>query len=343
VRNSRVFIPLNANLIRWINPQGGSYFDPNNWSPPHVPVKNEARADVAAFELAGAYTVNMAPPAAGLNAVGAGGPPIEATADRWVVVSNLFLVDGNARVSTPSLFNPSIAVSDGGQLNLLAGTIQSVHASIGHEASANPAQVLLANDGTEWLNSGRLTVGREGPGRLHILNGVVTNAEARIGGDAGAFGEVAVNGPDALWLSGNTAIGYNLGKADLIIEHSGRVTSSLAVVGFGPGQQNTVTVDGTVVGIVETPFTWTVQDKLIIGAGPGTAYLPIPSGIGSAGTVEVRAGGGAECAAHRAGLGHECPGQIDAPRPVRFGGTPAFHRERRLAHRRGRKPGRRHH
>jgi T5SS/PEP-CTERM-associated repeat protein/uncharacterized repeat protein (TIGR03803 family) len=293
VQHTRLFIPLNTNVIRWINPQGGSYFDANNWSPPQVPVKNEQRADVAVFDLPGDYTVNLAPPAgaAGLSAAGAESLTAGATADRWVVATNSFSVDGNARVSTLSLFNPSVAVSDSGRLNLVKGTIESVHASIGHEASASVAQVLLANDGTEWLNTGRLTIGREGPGRLHIFNGVVTNAEARIGGDEGAFGEVAVNGPDAFWLSGNTAIGYNLGKADLIIEHSGRVTSSLAVVGFGPGQQNTVTVDGAVVGVAETPSTWTVQDKLIIGAGPGSAYVPISFGIGSAGTVEVKNGG----------------------------------------------------
>lgn len=290
---TRSFYPENTNVIRWTNVMGGSYFDPKNWEPNQVPVKDEQRADVASFPIPGTYTVDMTPTAGsggGFSPAGLDNETLLASADRWIAANGHFRAAGNARVHTASMFRPSVSVGGGGTLNIVEGTIDSVHASIGYETATAAAEVLLANTGTRWRNRGRLVIGDRGPGRLRVFNGTVTNGIARVGGNAGMDGEVVVNGPDASWQTALATIGFNLGSAELIIERGGRVISRDAVVGFGAGLNNKVTVDGTFIGTDgETRSAWEVGNNLAIGAGPNSADFPGASA--SEGALEMKAGG----------------------------------------------------
>jgi len=125
-----------------------------------------------------------------------------------------------------------------------------------------------ANTPAVWENSGALVVGGYGEGLLTITgDGEVYSDSVYIGGfdpDAGLFdiedpgydpngaGQVMVDGGGALLDTGLLVVGAT-GAGELDIVDGGRVNSATGLVGFGPGSEGYVSVDGA-------DSTWTLTD-----------------------------------------------------------------------------------
>ncbi|MEW6250166.1 MAG: hypothetical protein AB1716_05935 [Planctomycetota bacterium] len=242
-----------------------------------VPVHNAERSDTAIFDLSSSQPLPI-------NAVGA-------TAGRIVVSNSSLDITAGASAAATSETEPSVTVDSGGRLNVVAGTLESVHTIIGL-ASASPSQALVSNEGTRWENEGRMTVGHGGPGRLFVFDGFLGSAEARIGGPNGA-GDAQVSGPHALWNTGNIAVGFGGQPGTLTIDNGGTVSSGLlnafSVIGLAAGSGNRVSVQGVDPNSGQAS-TWTVDGELRVGdAGEGTLEI-LDGGTVSSGLLVVANG-----------------------------------------------------
>jgi T5SS/PEP-CTERM-associated repeat protein len=155
---------------------------------------------------------------------------------------------GNATVSgagsvwdnSGSSFTVGFTGAAVGQLDIIdGGIVQNNNGNVGTGASTD-GHVTVSGDGSQWLNSGRLTVGVSGAGTLHITNGgkVVTDGHASIGqifeeGTGDVTVSSSVPGTDSVWqIGGRLAVGVDLfaigvaqgGAGTLRIQPGGTVT-----------------------------------------------------------------------------------------------------------------------
>ena len=258
-----------APVISWINPAGGDFGEASNWDPPEVPVVDAERADNAAFTLTDTYAVNVA----------------GAHTNRIIIRnSSIDLVGGTAEATSTSLAEPSLVVGQNGKLHLVSGTLTSVDSVLG-DVSGALAEVDLISGTPTWKNTGRLTIGDAGPGRLTVVAGQVTSAESRIGGGSLGAGEAIVGGPGA-WTTGNLGLGFGGGPGTLEIEDGGVVTSDGAVIGVAVSDGNRVDVRGATAG--GDPSQWNVTGMLEVG-GAGIGALAIRDGA-HVGTASLKIG-----------------------------------------------------
>jgi T5SS/PEP-CTERM-associated repeat protein len=263
--------------FHWVNAAGGSYSDANNWNPPQVPVHNDQRSDTAIFDLATSAPLRI-------NAVGG-------SAGRILVQNSSVDITADTTAAATSEDEPSVTVGDNGRLNVVAGTLHSVHSTVGFNG-AGAAQALVSNNGTRWENSGRIVVGQNEPARLFVFDGFLASAEARIGG-ANGTGDVQVSGPHAIWNSGSLAVGFGGQPGTLTIDHGGVVsneaTDGLATIGFAAGTGNQVSVEGTDAN-TNQPSSWQLAGELHIGeAGEGTLEI-VDGGSVTSGPLTVANG-----------------------------------------------------
>jgi T5SS/PEP-CTERM-associated repeat protein len=264
----------------WKNPAGGDYADEENWDPEGVPTVTVDRADTAIFDLTNEYGVNVA----------------GARAGRFVIrQSSIDLVGGTAEVTDGSLVEPSLVVGLGGRLHLVSGTFTSVHSVLGHVSGAQ-AQVDLISGNPVWINTGRLTIGDAGPGRLTVVAGAATSAESRLGGGLLGPGDAIVGGPGR-WTTGNLGLGFGGGPGTLEIRDGGLVVSESAVVGVVASTGNTVTVTGATPGDDDAPSTWNVAGAVAVGKA-------------GAGLLEVAEGGRVACGNLRIGTDPTAAGTV---------------------------------
>jgi T5SS/PEP-CTERM-associated repeat protein len=225
--------PPTGQVIRWINPIGGTFGDSLNWSPQQVPEKSATRDDTALFDLNNNYAVNI---------------DSARTIERLVVRHGRVDFDNNIlTVAATSPTVPSVSIENDGRLNIATGGLRSVHAIIGNAPPVDPAnpptaEVLVANINQGWQLTGNLAVGGAGKGRLFVANGgLVGSASATIGGPFG--GEASVGGHASRWTTGNLAVGSG-GNGKLNIEAGAEVESDSARVGDTSGSIGEVTVTG---------------------------------------------------------------------------------------------------
>jgi len=303
-----------SDIIRWINPAGGTFSTTANWNPQRVPEKTDTRTDIALFDLDQNYTVSV---------------DGSRTVERLVVRDGRVQFTGDAlTVAATSPTDPSVSVEGDGRLNVVDGELRSVHAIIGNAPPPDPqnpliAEVLVSNDATDWIASGNIAVGGAGKGRLFVAGGAkVTSAAATIGGPF--RGEATVGGEDSLWTTGNLAVGAGdnpntpnieaSGPGTLNIEAGGLVDSDEAVIGQGTGLGSRVTVTGR---DSQDASSWHVSKALKVGAA-GSGRLEVTSGgnaiaigdieiateaAGTGAVVVSGAGGSIPLASQRSALG----------------------------------------
>jgi len=260
--------PTPTSAYEWVGPgnpppgtpPNGSFGEVDGWKPlngatPRVPEKTSTHADIAIFDRAEAYSVELG----------------TQHAERLVVRNGNVVLNGGAiKVDALSFDEPSVII-DNARLTLSSSilpvgpVLTCNHALIG---GSGPARVDVVSP-AEWLANGSLRVGGPGEGILTIDDGVVTSGESRIGGAGGGHAAVFGNGR---WTTGSLAIGIDGGRGELTIAEGGTVESEEALIGQQPGLGNKVTVQGN----ITSPSRWNV---LILGVGgAGTGQIEVTDG-----------------------------------------------------------------
>lgn len=260
-------------VIRWTNPDGGNFDDAGNWDPAQVPTFDDDHEDNALFDLDGAYGVTVA----------------NAHANRFLIRgSSVDLGGGSAEVSSTSA--PSLSIGPDGKLHLVSGTFQSVDGVLG-DSSGGLAEVDLVSGTPTWTNSGRLSVGDAGPGRLTVVAGEVTSGEARIGGGLLGPGAAIVGAPGK-WTTGTLGLGLGGGPGTLEIKDGGDVASHDATIGVVFGSGNGVTVTGANPNDTNDASSWDLTGELVVAAdGAGSLVVEESAVVGCASMV---VGGGVQ-------------------------------------------------
>ncbi len=196
---------------------------------------------------------------------------VTGTGSQWNNAGDLWV--GYAGVGT-------LNVEAGGVVaNNLAGYIGGV---LGNTGSAT-----VTGSGSQWNNSGALSVGYGGAGTLNVeAGGVISDHIGYIGYDSGSTGQANVTDVGSQWNTvGNLFVGYR-GHGTLIVEAGGVVYDANGFIGRQTGSTGVATVKG--VG-----STWNNLAVLDVGTdGDGTLIIEaggvvsdvgggIGSGIGS--------------------------------------------------------------
>jgi len=252
---------LKPRAYNWINPSGGDWHVATNWDPQGDP----GDGDTVIFGLSGQYVVDASVVAA------AHGPAATFPVGRAIIsgANTVEFINLALNLLDDSVTDPALTVSDNGTVKITSGAGNLIHAVLGGEPPANPAnpptaRLQVFNAGTELNGTGRLTIGDEGAGDLFVANGGhLSSAEARLGGLlAGSNGAAAVGGDGSLWQTGNIAVGYAV-SGTLTVENGGRVDSNDAFVSFGIlSEDSQVTVDGA--GTSRSSL-WALLGDLTIG------------------------------------------------------------------------------
>ena len=188
-----------------------------------------------------------------------------------------FRIDGNTADDTPELVIAGTAsatlagnldvgafrqgrltVNAGGKVSNASGSIGTSRFTTG-ETSTGEARV--TGDGSEWNNSGQLSVGSSGNGTLRVeAGGVVSNTHSYIGRTSGSTGAATVTDAGSEWNhSGSLSVGSS-GNGTLHVEAGGVVSSTNGLVGSGSGSTGTATLSGA-------GSEWNNSKSLFIGGG----------------------------------------------------------------------------
>ncbi len=158
----------------------------------------------------------------------------------------------------------------GNSLQILSsGVVNDVNGTIGYYGGGSDGAVvtnntvLVSGAGSQWNNSGSLTVGRNGQfNSLTISNGGYVVNQAGIIGAYGNSNSVLVTGSGSLWQNNDQlTIGQNGSFNQMTIADGGRVNDTKGDVGYD-GASNTVLVTGSASG---TPSLWNNSEDLVIG------------------------------------------------------------------------------
>ena len=127
----------------------------------------------------------------------------------------------------------SLTISNRGQVNDANAVIAAEQPSTAPPFGA-ASSVTVTGDGSQWNNSGNLTIGINGNAGLTISDGGhVTDTDGTIGSGISGESNVTVTNFNSLWQnSGQLLVGVG-GKGTLTISNQGEVAAGSAVVGSG--------------------------------------------------------------------------------------------------------------
>jgi len=169
------------------------------------------------------------------------------------------LVVGEDRWNPPSF----LEVTAGGEVSSTTGYLGYY---LGAQGTAT-----VTGAGSAWTNSGDLSVGYAGIGRLTIeAGGQVSNTGGFLGFEDGGQGTATVTGAGSTWTnSGGLHVGYK-GTGTLTVEAGGRVSSEGGCLGSFSSSEGTATVTGA-------GSAWTNSGDLSVGRY-GTGTLTVEAG-----------------------------------------------------------------
>jgi T5SS/PEP-CTERM-associated repeat protein len=216
-------------VVEWVSGSGGSFDATSNWQPtngdpPRVPEKSAFFDDTALFDGCAQYVIDVG----------------QASMDRMRIrCGDVTLHNGDITLASLSPFAPSLEIGGTGaaSLTLDGNTLHTSHAAIGFGQTGK----MTIKTGSSWQSQGRVEVGKDGDGALEIHD-VVGSAESRIGNGAGQ-GKVVVDGPSAVWTTGNLAAGYD-GTGTLRLTNEATVFSDSAFIGLLSASSGEVDLDG---------------------------------------------------------------------------------------------------
>jgi len=221
--------------IQWTNAAGGSFQTATNWDPQMVP----GASDTALFGLASLYSVDVG----------------TATTDRLEIRNGgVTFTNTNYTVTAGGPAPPSILLDDNALLTLASGSLSGVEGVIGQNGAAG---VDVQSGATLSLLT--LRVGGTGDGILDIASGgSVFSSQSLIGNGVG-FGQVGVDGLNAIFDSGTLIIG-SLGDGFLGVSNGALVTSADGRVGSAPDHGGLATIG-------DAGSRWALSEELIIQQG----------------------------------------------------------------------------
>jgi T5SS/PEP-CTERM-associated repeat protein len=167
----------------------------------------------------------------------------------------------------------SLAISNGGKVSVAANGLGT---AIGYNAGSS-GTVTVDGVGSNWSNSGGLTVGNSGTGSLTITNGgSVTDFVLgfKIGSVAGGQGTVIVDGAGSSFTnSSGGSVGVS-GNGSLTLSNSGLFTvkngTGTATLGMNSTGVGTVNIGGTVAGPAKAGG---ILDAKSVTTGTGSGAL----------------------------------------------------------------------
>jgi T5SS/PEP-CTERM-associated repeat protein len=236
-----------AGVNSWIDPAGGNWGDPANWSSNEVP----GSTSETLFNLDADYTVNV-----GTHDVGR------------VRIEDGFVTFENANLT---LLGP-LTLGNDATFELISGKLKTDNLVIG---SLSPADILIppiahvqiSNPGTVLSATAVISISHASPGSLFLDDARIDSGSVVIGETFP--GSAALSGQDANWYStGSTAVGYNY-TGTLSIENGAFMRSAGEVV---IGQGNSLQEYTSLVQVrnFATPLNsigtnWLLLDTLTIG------------------------------------------------------------------------------
>jgi len=175
-----------------------------------------------------------------------------------------------------------VGFNGAGTLTIQGGAVETEEAFIGFWPAAH-GTVTVEGAGSSWSCNGQLLVGAHGTALLTVRDGgSVTSADGYVSGWQWSHAEAFVEDPCSTWTnSGDFSVGrYKDGVGSLTIRSGGRVSDANGYVGYMPGAEGTVTVDGS-------GSRWRSSGGLYVGGSDttpgGTGQLAVSDG----GLVEV--------------------------------------------------------
>ena len=218
-------VTSDVHAFNWTNLTGGTFNDPNSWSP--TPGGPGGPADTANFALTNTIVTSLTSDFGGLGTLTFG--------------SGNSTVNGNVTINL-----------NGHTLGVLSGTSGSASGFVVGQQGGSTAIVTFAGGTIFCTNNslgGRLTVGRNGPGFLFVNNTIV-NAGAIViaNGAAENNSKLVLSGAGTYWSNSSTvAVGNNAGAfgCSLVISNSASLTtlSTFSVAGVAGSGSNSFLLD----------------------------------------------------------------------------------------------------
>jgi T5SS/PEP-CTERM-associated repeat protein len=211
--------------------------------------------------------------------------------------------ENSGNLTVGSAGKGTLTISDGGQVSDVNGVIAANQPS-GAPSFGAASSVTVTGDGSQWNNSGTLTVGINGNASLTVSNGGrVTDTNGTIGSDAIGESSVTVTDSGSVWQnSGQLLVGVG-GKGTLTITNLGQVDAGSATIGGPGGVGSAVEVANGGVFNVSGPLSvgGEGQGTLTVENGgqvqSGSAQIGGTSGLGTASVLGAgsawQVGGGA--------------------------------------------------
>ncbi|MCS7032645.1 MAG: hypothetical protein NZ561_01470 [Phycisphaerae bacterium] len=290
--------------VSWINPSGGAFSAPSNWSGGGPP----GAADTAVFNLgSGGYTVTFT---ANVNnqqlRVGHDTVTLDLATRQYSFTA------GGAGYA----LQVGTAAGQVGRLQVLGGTLSVSNSVFGNGAGAIGHGTLSA--GARWTNNGSITIGESGSGTFTI-HGTMTSSIGRIGRQAGATGTLIVDGPSASYatpgvglLIGSIGSGTFLLRNGATFSDQGSFISGFGGPGFASISGGAVwnSVDGLYVGNQGAGTLLVTSGGRFVQSG--SAFSTIAGVLGgSSGTINVNGAGSAMQLAAQLSIGNDGTGVLN--------------------------------
>lgn len=172
-----------------------------------------------------------------------------------------------------------------GELYVLdGGVVASGSGFLGTFGTPSDGFARVSDPNSAWSMSGIFSVGREGIGRLEVLNGgTVTNDSGQVGESAGSQGTVVVDGAGSLWSVAGVEVVGNNGQGTVVVSNGGEV-SAVTILLEGNGL---LTGNGQVTTIADVQ----VRGRVEPGISPGVLTINGPYSQLTGGTLAVEIGG----------------------------------------------------
>lgn len=240
-----------SDLIRWVNPDGGSYDAISNWSPQQVPEHSTKRSDTAVFDLPSVLAI----PVLGNLA----------TAGQWRVTNSLIAFSGDAHLLATDRDSLRITAGVGaGELHLVSPSVLTTEGCVLGDPGSGEALLRIVGGGSDWISDGPVQVGHVSPGRIEVANGSADTVEVRLGGFSGATGTAEVSGVDGFWTATDFFVGNSTARGVLSLTDGGGLRSQgMAMVDGPSGQAGLATISG--VGGSTVNSVWEHAGTLIVG------------------------------------------------------------------------------
>ncbi len=182
---------------------------------------------------------------------------------------NARLIISSDPTGTPTAGGAYVGIGTGsGDLQINGGgQVTSALGYLGY-GSGSQGTAEVSGVGSQWSNSGALSVGQLGDGVMQVTaGGLVSNTDGYIASESGSSGSATVSGTDSHWSnSGNLYVGDH-GAAQLQIDSGGQVSNSDGYLGREADSTGEATVDGT-------NSQWNNSRNLYVGYhGQGTLHI----------------------------------------------------------------------